>query len=208
VIGTASLVGIYLFANVGYLAALGTEGVAASNRVAAEAVGAIVGPGGGAADRRGHPGVDLLGDQRPDDFSAACLLRDGQGRPVLPDARQRAPALRHAGGQHHRRHAWAMVLAASGTFEQLLTYVVFVGWIFYALGAACVFVLRRTQPGCAAAVSRARLSVDAAAVHRSRRSRWWATRSRRSRPRRGRHRRRAARRAGLLLLEEGRVRPA
>ena len=44
VIGTASLVGIYLFANVGYLAALGTEGVANSNRVAAEAVGAIVGP--------------------------------------------------------------------------------------------------------------------------------------------------------------------
>ena len=40
----------------------------------------------------------------------------------------------------------AMVLAASGTFEQLLTYVVFVGWIFYALGAACVFVLRRTKP--------------------------------------------------------------
>ena len=41
---------------------------------------------------------------------------------------------------------WAMVLAASGTFEQLLTYVVFVGWIFYGLGAACVFALRRTQP--------------------------------------------------------------
>jgi APA family basic amino acid/polyamine antiporter len=41
---------------------------------------------------------------------------------------------------------WAMVLAISGTFEQLLTYVVFVGWIFYALGAACVIVLRRTQP--------------------------------------------------------------
>ena len=39
-----------------------------------------------------------------------------------------------------------MMLAASGTFEQLLTYVVFVGWIFYALGAACVFVLRRTRP--------------------------------------------------------------
>ncbi len=39
-----------------------------------------------------------------------------------------------------------MVLAASGTFEQLLTYVVFVGWIFYGLGAACVLVLRRTRP--------------------------------------------------------------
>jgi APA family basic amino acid/polyamine antiporter len=39
-----------------------------------------------------------------------------------------------------------MVLAATGTFEQLLTYVVFVGWIFYALGAGAVFVLRRRQP--------------------------------------------------------------
>ena len=54
VIGTASLIGIYLFANVGYLAALGTEGVATSDRVAAEAVGAIVGPGAGEADRRGR----------------------------------------------------------------------------------------------------------------------------------------------------------
>jgi APA family basic amino acid/polyamine antiporter len=41
---------------------------------------------------------------------------------------------------------WAAVLAWSGTFEQLLTYVVFVGWIFYALGAAAVIVLRRTRP--------------------------------------------------------------
>jgi APA family basic amino acid/polyamine antiporter len=42
---------------------------------------------------------------------------------------------------------WAIALAATGTFEQLLTYVVFVGWIFYALGAACVFVLRAKAPG-------------------------------------------------------------
>ena len=31
-----------------------------------------------------------------------------------------------------------MVLAATGTFEQLLTYVVFTGWLFYALGAASI----------------------------------------------------------------------
>ena len=34
----------------------------------------------------------------------------------------------------------------SGTFEQLLTYVVFAGWIFYGLGAMAVFVYRRRQP--------------------------------------------------------------
>jgi len=38
---------------------------------------------------------------------------------------------------------WALVLATTGTFEQLLTYVVFTGWIFYALGAMSIFVYRR-----------------------------------------------------------------
>ena len=165
VIGTASLVGIYLFANVGYLAALGTEGVAASNRVAAEAVGAIVGPGGGEADRRGHPGVDLLGDQRPDDFSAARLLRDGQRRPVLPDARQRAPALRHAGGQHHRRHRMGDGarrvgdVRAAADLRRVRRLDLLRARRRVRVRAAADAARR------AAAVSRARLSVDAAAVH-------------------------------------------
>src|SRR2546429_7354407 len=38
---------------------------------------------------------------------------------------------------------WSIVLAATGTFEQLLTYVVFTGWLFYALGAASIFIYRR-----------------------------------------------------------------
>jgi basic amino acid/polyamine antiporter, APA family len=41
---------------------------------------------------------------------------------------------------------WSMLLAATGTFEQLLTYVVFTAWIFYGLGALSVFVFRRTRP--------------------------------------------------------------
>jgi basic amino acid/polyamine antiporter, APA family len=44
---------------------------------------------------------------------------------------------------------WSMVLAASGTYEQLLTYVVFIGWIFYALAAASVFVYRKRSPDAA-----------------------------------------------------------
>jgi len=43
---------------------------------------------------------------------------------------------------------WAMVLVAlpGSTFEQLLTYVVFVGWIFFALAALAIFVYRRREP--------------------------------------------------------------
>ncbi|HTP80677.1 MAG TPA: amino acid permease [Bacteroidota bacterium] len=38
------------------------------------------------------------------------------------------------------------LLVLSGSFEQLYTYVVFVSWIFYALSAVGVIILRRRQP--------------------------------------------------------------
>jgi APA family basic amino acid/polyamine antiporter len=41
---------------------------------------------------------------------------------------------------------WTAALAITGTFEQLFTYVVFSGWIFYALGAASIFIYRRRSP--------------------------------------------------------------
>jgi APA family basic amino acid/polyamine antiporter len=38
-------------------------------------------------------------------------------------------------------------LTLSGTYDQLFTYVVFASWIFYALGAAAIFIMRRRSPG-------------------------------------------------------------
>ena len=63
---------------------------------------------------------------------------------------------------------WAALLASTGTFEQLLTYVVFTGWIFYGLGALSVFVYRKREPNTPAAVSRPRLSGHAHPVRRVR----------------------------------------
>jgi len=42
--------------------------------------------------------------------------------------------------------AWACVLAASGTYDQLTDYVIFASWIFYGLVTSAVFVLRRRAP--------------------------------------------------------------
>jgi len=145
VAGTAALIAIYVFANVGYFAALGDD-VARSNRVAAEAIGTVVGP----TAAKLIAAVILVSI-----FSATngltitaprvyyAMARDGLFFRRLADVHPRfgTPAFAVVAGT-----AWAMVLAASGTFEQLLTYVVFVGWIFYALGGVCVFVLRRTRP--------------------------------------------------------------
>jgi APA family basic amino acid/polyamine antiporter len=41
---------------------------------------------------------------------------------------------------------WSIVLAAIGTFEQLYTGVIFVGWIFYAAATLAVVILRRKRP--------------------------------------------------------------
>jgi APA family basic amino acid/polyamine antiporter len=41
---------------------------------------------------------------------------------------------------------WSIVLAATGTFEQLFTYVIFTGWIFYAAAALAVIILRHKRP--------------------------------------------------------------
>jgi APA family basic amino acid/polyamine antiporter len=146
VVGTALMIGIYLLANVGYLAALGPERASRSERIAADAVGALLGPAAGKLIA-----LVILVSM----FSAAngltltaprlyfAMARDGVFFRKLADVSPRfgTPAVSIVAGS-----AWAMVLAATGTFEQLLTYVVFVGWIFYALGAISVFVYRRRDP--------------------------------------------------------------
>ena len=42
--------------------------------------------------------------------------------------------------------AWAAILSLSGTFEQLVNYVIFGQWVFFGLTVAAVIVLRRKQP--------------------------------------------------------------
>jgi APA family basic amino acid/polyamine antiporter len=41
---------------------------------------------------------------------------------------------------------WAAILAVSGTFDQLTDYVVFAGWVFYALAAISLIVFRKRMP--------------------------------------------------------------
>jgi APA family basic amino acid/polyamine antiporter len=143
IFATACVMGIYLLANVAYVAALGAAGVAAGERVAAEAVGAVAGPSAGKA----IAAVILVSM-----FSAANGVTLTVPRMYYAMARDRIFFARLA-AVHPRFHtpafaiiassAWAAVLAASGTFEQLLTYVVSVSWAFYALGALAVFRYRR-----------------------------------------------------------------
>ncbi len=145
-LGSGALIVIYLYANIGYVAALGPGGVASSNRVAAEAITAVINP-----TMARLATVAILVSM----FSAAnsilltasrvyyAMARDGLFFQKLAEVHPRfgTPALAVISGG-----AWAGILAVTGTFEQLLTYVIFVGWSFYALAAASVFVYRRRAP--------------------------------------------------------------
>ena len=147
--GTAAMIVIYLVANLGYIAALGPAAVAASNRVAAEAVTAVLGPAAG---------LLIAGAILISIFSAANGLTLTAPRVYYAMAQDKVFFARLA-GVHPRfgtpalaigaSSAWAIVLAVSGTFEQLLTYVVFAGWLFYAVGAMSIFIYRRRAPAAA-----------------------------------------------------------
>jgi APA family basic amino acid/polyamine antiporter len=145
-IGTAALVVIYCLANVAYIAALGPAGVMETQGVAAAAVGEILGAGAAklialailvaifsAANAVVLTASRVFYAMASDGvfFRRLAVVHPTTGTPVFAIA---------------SCCLWAMVLSATGTFDQLLTYVVFTGWLFYALGAAAVFVYRRRDP--------------------------------------------------------------
>jgi APA family basic amino acid/polyamine antiporter len=148
-IGAVALIAIYLLANLAYLAALGPAAAAGSSRVAAEATAAIMGDAAGLA---------IAAAIIVSMFSAANGIALTLPRVYFVMARD-GLFFRRLGDVHPRFGTpafavlalcgWAAVLAVTGTFERLITYVIFSGWIFYALVALAVFVFRRKQPDAA-----------------------------------------------------------
>jgi basic amino acid/polyamine antiporter, APA family len=144
-IGTGLLIALYLMANIGYLAMLGPAAVAHSDRVASEAVRAAFGPTAGRIIAlvvliSMFSAVNAILLTAPRVFYA--MARDGLFFSKLAEVHPRLGTPAIAIGA---TAAWSMVLAASGTYVELLTYVVFTAWIFYGLGATTVFVFRRTR---------------------------------------------------------------
>ena len=146
VTGTLLLIAIYVFANVGYFAALGVGGVAASNRVASDAATAVLGPWAG----RALAAVILVSI-----FSAANGLALTLPRLFFAMAQDRLffqrlarvhPTFGTPAAAIVGTAVWSAILVLSGTFEQLLTYVVFMSWLWFALAALAIFAYRKSEP--------------------------------------------------------------
>jgi APA family basic amino acid/polyamine antiporter len=146
-IGVTIVVACYLGANAIYLRALGRDGLALSSAVAADTATRMFGTVGASfislaamVSIFGFVNVTVLANSR----IVYAMARDG--------------LFLEAAGRVHRRHGsphvailvmagWsiALLLLARGNVGVLLSGVVFADWIFFGLGAASVFVLRRSM---------------------------------------------------------------
>ncbi len=147
-IGIGIVIAIYLGANVVYLHALGRDGLAASSAAAADAAERYFGAGGGTfiavsamVSIFGFISVAILANARV----VYAMAADGN---FLPAAGRVHPKF----GSPHVAivliAVWSLVLlvVTRGDLGALLSGVVFADWIFFGLGAASVFALRRSRP--------------------------------------------------------------
>ncbi len=142
-VGVGIVVAVYVSANAAYLAALGPQGLAASTAPAADALRAAAGRWGGVAiavgvacSTFGILNVFIMAVPRVYQAMAA----DGVffASVARLDPRTRTPTV-----GIWIQMAWAVVLVLSGTYGQLLDWVVFGDWIFFGAIAATLFAYRR-----------------------------------------------------------------
>ena len=145
-LGTAALIAIYLSANIAYMRVLPVPAIAATDRVAATAAEATMGPIGGKL-------VSLTILLSIIGASNGAILTFAR----IYFAQARDGLFFRAVGRVHPRFetphvsilvqgAWAAVLAVSGSYEILFSYVIFAAWIFYGMAVLGVVVLRRKAP--------------------------------------------------------------
>ncbi|MBY0490572.1 MAG: amino acid permease [Gemmatimonadaceae bacterium] len=142
ILGVLIVAATYLLVNLAYLRALGLDGLAASRAPAADtmfvylgATGRTLITAGIVTSTVGFLGMVILMSARVYQAMAADGLFFRSMATLHPRAQTPVAALLAQG-------AVALALLLTGTYGQLLDYVVFADWIFFGSTAASLFVLR------------------------------------------------------------------
>ena len=143
VVGVSIVAISYMLVNVAYLKTLGVAGLAASTAPAADAMEVIAGSGGRTliaagivASTFGLLNLVLLVSPRVYQAMARDGLFFSSFARLHPRWQTPVNAIVFQG-------VWAILLLYSGSYGQLLDWVVFADWIFFGLAAASLFVLRK-----------------------------------------------------------------
>jgi len=143
IVGVTIVVVVYVLANLAYVLALGPAGLAASTAPAAEALRIAAGNLGGLAiaigvafSTFGILNIFILAAPRIYQAMAADGL-------FFESVARLNPRTRTPNVGIWIQAVWAVILTLSGTFAQLLDWVVFGDWIFFGLIVTTVFVFRK-----------------------------------------------------------------
>jgi APA family basic amino acid/polyamine antiporter len=146
VTGTIGIIVIYVLTNLAYLYILPIGEIAGSKLVAADVMERIL-PGLGGGLISFAVMVSTFGGVNATSMTTArvyyAMAADGL---FFRSLRKTHPKYKTPAASLVIQAIWASLLTLSGTFDQLFTYVIFAGWIFYALGAAAIFLMRRKMP--------------------------------------------------------------
>lgn len=141
-LGVGIVVATYLLANFAYVTTLGAAGLAASTAPASDTMRALLGPAGGTFIAAGIV-LSTFG------FLNLSILAAPRVYQAMADdglffrwAARLHPRYRTPAGAIVFQSAWAVVLLLSGTYGQLLDWVVFGDWIFFGLVVVTLFVYR------------------------------------------------------------------
>jgi len=144
-LGALTVTACYMLLNAGYHYILPLGDVANSKHVAADAMQRILGPGAGGAISA-LVVISALGS-----LNGIILA----GPRVYYAMAQDGLAFRWMAAVHRSRQTpylaiiaqavWSSVLVATNTYRELFTRVVYTEWLFFALLAAGLFVLRRSK---------------------------------------------------------------
>ncbi len=149
-LGSLILVGLYFLAIIAYLFALGPKDMAASNTLAATSVATVFGPWAGKIvaltiliSTFSAANSVILTAPRVFYAMANDKLFFRKLAEVHPRFKTPAAAIVGLG-------VWSAILVCAGelgSFSSLIGGVIFIGWIFYGLGAAAIFPIRRASAG-------------------------------------------------------------
>jgi len=146
VLSTLIIIAVYILVNIAFIFLLSLPVIAQSQMVASDAISVVLGSAGTTlvvliilVSTLGGVHVNVLTSPRIYYAMARDKLFFQSLAEIHPKYGTPARSLVVSG-------IWSSLLVFSGTFHQIITYVVFVSWIFYAMSCAGVIILRYKQP--------------------------------------------------------------
>jgi APA family basic amino acid/polyamine antiporter len=146
-LGSVFLMALYVIANIAYLAALGPAAATVSDAIAADAVGVVLGPWAGKIVALAILISTFSATKSVVLTAPRVFYAMANDRLFFKKLAEVHPRFQTPAAAIVALGVWSAILSCAGKFADLASGAIFIGWIFYGLGAAAIFPIRRASKG-------------------------------------------------------------